>query len=79
MNQFVEDCIVLLLAVDISPASKERLKAVLRSNVQTDQYWKDTWGKFAANPDDKEIVSVLETRLMMFFKELIGMTEYQMM
>lgn len=79
LDHFIDNCLGLMLAVDIGQASRNKLKATLQSNMQTDHYWQKAWDKFSADPGDKENVSTLETRLALFFKELIGMTEYQMM
>lgn len=78
-GQLVEDCTRLLLAVEITAATKLQLKQALLSGQQTDYYWSEAWTKFLAKPDDDAARSVVETRLRALFTRIFSMPEYQMM
>lgn len=79
VDAFTDDCTDLMLAVPISTRSKDKLKATLRSNMQSDRDWKKAWQSLRKDPENMEARSVLETRLTQFFREVMNLTEYQMM
>ena len=79
VDSLVEECVKLLCAVQISDSSKSQLKTLLLSGQKAEHYWTDAWNKFADNPDDSPTRNVIENRLMLFFRSLMNLPEYQMM
>jgi hypothetical protein len=79
LDIFVADCLKLLLAVDISDSSKNKLKEVLLSGQQSEKYWTIAWDKYASDPMNAINKSTVESRLILFFKKIINMPEFQMM
>jgi uncharacterized protein (DUF1800 family) len=79
LDIFVADCLKLLLAVDISDTSKKKLKEVLLSGQQSEKYWTTAWDKYVSDPTNEINKSTVESRLILFFKKIINMPEFQMM
>ena len=79
IDLFVEECVQLLCAVQISNTSKNQLKELLLSGQQNKNYWTDVWNKFTDNSDDATTRNVIENRLRLFFQRLMNLPEYQMM
>ena len=64
--------------VAVSPTFKARLKGILLSGQSNDSYWTTAWNAFINNPTAAN-KSVVETRLLAFYRAIIIRPEFNLM
>ena len=77
-NALIEEVLKIHLAVPIDDSIKNRLKGILLSNQQTDDYWTIAWTDYLNNPNDEMTRGVVEQRLRFFYLNLFQLPEYQL-
>jgi uncharacterized protein (DUF1800 family) len=77
-TKLVDDAIEILYAVPVSPTFKARLKAILLSGQTNDSYWTTAWNDFVINPTAANR-SVVETRLLAFYRAIVVRPEFNLM
>jgi uncharacterized protein (DUF1800 family) len=78
VTQLIDDALESLYAVAISPTFKARLKGILLSGQTNDSYWTTAWNEFIANPTAVNR-SVVETRLLAFYRAIVIRPEFNLM
>ncbi len=76
--QLVNDCVRLLLPMDLSAFKKFLLKSILLSGQANDYYWTNAWNAYLANPNDVMAYETVRTRLALLCKYLMSLPEYQL-
>ncbi len=77
-NVFIDNVLKNLISLNPNPAYKLFLKKILLSNQDNDYYWTNAWEDYWKNPTDKDLKSVLETRLRAFYKNILQLDEYNL-
>jgi uncharacterized protein (DUF1800 family) len=77
-TKLVDDVLETLYAVPVSPTFKARLISILLSGQTNDGYWATAWNDFITNPTASN-KSVVETRLLAFYRAIITKPEFNLM
>jgi uncharacterized protein (DUF1800 family) len=78
VNKLIDEAVGNLYAVPVSPIFKTRLKDILLSGQTTESYWTTAWNDFITNPTPANR-SVVETRLLAFYRAIVIRPEFNMM
>jgi hypothetical protein len=74
----VDDVTRLLLPQPLSTAKKTLLKSILLSGQLNDSYWTSAWLSYQNNPNDEMAFKVVNVRLKVLLKYVMGLPEYQL-
>lgn len=77
-DQLVNDALLHLYTLDVSPDVKAFLKSILLSNQVTDNYWTEAWTNYKLDPTNTGKVAIVTTRLKEFYKYIMNLEEYQL-
>jgi uncharacterized protein (DUF1800 family) len=78
-NQFISDVISVLYMVDISQATRDKIKKdTLLSGQAQDHYWTDAWNDFDNNRSDVAKMNIVMVRLKALMELLMQSSEYQL-
>ena len=78
VTKLIDDALESMYSVAVSPIFKARLKGILLSGQSNDSYWTTAWNEFIANPTAAN-KSVVETRLLAFYRAIIIRPEFNLM
>lgn len=79
-NLLVNNCITILLPLDLSKSVKDSLKVQnLLSNQINDSYWTVAWLNYVNSPTNVTYASVVKTRLKGLLMSITQLAEYQLM
>ena len=67
-----------VISLKPTTAYKSFLKKILLSNQENDYYWTNAWEDYWKNPSDKDLKSILDTRLRAFYKNILQLDEYNL-
>ena len=62
----------------LSAAKKTLLKSILLSGLPSDSYWTLAWFDYVNNPSDPMAFEVVNARLSILVKYILGLPEYQL-
>lgn len=79
VNEFVKNCLAVLVSVDVSKTTVDNLTEILLSGLAGNMYWTEMWETYLKNPTDAQAINVIENRLRPFFRKIMQLPEYQMM
>ncbi len=78
-NKLVDQTCKLLLGLDISAASKTKIKTgSLLSGLSLDSYWTTAWNDYQADKTDQAKAQVVVLRLAAMFKYIFELPEFQL-
>ena len=77
-DQLVNEALLHLYTLDVSPEVKSFLKSILLSNQVTNNYWTEAWTNYKLDPTNTGKVAIVTTRLKEFYKYIMNLEEYQL-
>ena len=78
-NKLIEQSLEILYQIPVSTDLIQQVKKdILLSGQTTDYYWTELWASMIDKPTDKNIVSMVTTRLRNLYKYLLALPEYQL-
>jgi uncharacterized protein (DUF1800 family) len=78
VQKLIDEAVETLYNVAVSPTFKARLKSILLSGQSNESYWTTAWNDFLTNPTTTNR-SVVETRLLAFYRAIVVRPEYNLM
>ena len=77
-NKLVDRTCEFLLGIDISTASKDKIKSGALTSGLADSVWTDAWNDYKANPTDDTKKNVILFRLFGMLKYIFELPEFQL-
>jgi uncharacterized protein (DUF1800 family) len=77
-NTLIADSLQLLYRVPQTQRFIDFLKSILLSNQASDHYWTDAWNAYLAAPTNAMALNTVTTRLMAFYKYIVGQPDYHL-
>ncbi|HXH99077.1 MAG TPA: DUF1800 domain-containing protein [Sphingobacteriaceae bacterium] len=77
-NLLIKDVLDQLYSSPVSQQLKDFLKSILLSGQSLDYYWTEAWQNHKNNPANVMARSIVNTRLVSFFKYVMNLSEYQL-
>ena len=77
-NLLIDQILEWKYSIEVPPAYKIQLKAVLLSGQISDHYWTDAWESYRNDPGNEMKRNVVRNRLLNFFYTILHQAEYQL-
>ncbi len=77
-NALIDDVLLILHPMPISPIKKIFLKSILLSGQQSDFYWTDAWNAYVNNPTNPMAYQTVWFRLASMHKHIMNLAEFQL-
>jgi uncharacterized protein (DUF1800 family) len=77
-SDFIDDLVQHMFTLDVSAEQKEYMRSILLSGQVQDYHWTDAWNAYINDKNDTMKQNVVGVRLIMLFKYLMNLSEFQL-
>lgn len=77
-SDFINDLVQHMYTLDVSAEQKDYMRSILLSGQVHDYHWTDAWNAYVNDKNDEMKQNVVGVRLIMLFKYLMNLSEFQL-
>lgn len=74
----IEEVLTLFHTIPVESAQKDYMKTILLAGQLDDNYWSSAWNDYQLNPTDNAKYNVVNSRLIMLYKYMMNLSEFQL-